>query len=144
MRKECKKQYIGIFIFLIILLCVGFLTLVVKAGNEKKAGNTKNSTYAVLYSIEPLPGMTKMDYEKIDLERSMQELIQLIVEDSNPVVTINNYNSSDSSETTVTVSLHINDGKDVSKENKEDIERFVLGCFNGLLRDNIIIKANEK
>lgn len=143
MRKECKKQYMGILIFLIILLCIGFLTLVVKAGNEKKAGNT---TYAMIYTMDDkdLPDMTRMDYQKNDLERSMQETIQLMVEDTNPIVTISNYNSSDCSETTVTVDLHINDGKDISKENKEDIERFVLGCFNGLLRDNIIIKANEK
>lgn len=141
MIKKCKKQYISILIFLIILLCIYFLTLGIKAGNEKNAGDT---TYG-LYTIEKsLPDMTKEDYQKIDLEARIGEVIQLIVEDSNPVVSISNYNSSDSSETTVTVILNINDRKDVSKEHKEDIERLISGCFNGLLQDNIIIKANEK
>lgn len=141
MRKKCKKQYICIFIFFIILLCAGFLILSVKAGNITYDTYDTCEAYTM---DKPLPDMTKMEYQKIDLERSMQDLIQLIVEDSSPAVTISNYNSSDSSETTVTVILHINDGKDISKENKGDIERFVLGCFNGLRRDNIIIKAKEK
>lgn len=142
MRKKCKKQYIGIFIFLIILLCVVFLTLGVKAGNEKKDGNT---TYDIFYTTEkPQPGMTKKDYQKKDLERAMQEVIQLIVEDSDPVVSISNYHFTDHSETTVSVILHTKDTNDVSEEQKEGIERFISGCFNEIPQDNIVIKVNEK
>ena len=81
----------------------------------------------------------KEDYQKADLERALQDAIQLIVEGSNPLVSIHNYDLEDHSETTVNVTLHTESYNEISEESRIAIENLIIGSFNGILKDNISI-----
>ena len=73
----------------------------------------------------------------------MQDVIQQMVEDSVPLVSIDNFSTEDSSDTTVTITLKSSYGNDIPKEQRENIENLVSGYFSGIPQENIIINGEE-
>ena len=89
--------------------------------------------------------MDDADKEKVkqaDLERSLQEVIQSIVEGSDSLVSIHDFNSADFSASAVSVTLYTDHGDDISKEQREGIERTISGSMDGLLKENITINIS--
>lgn len=69
----------------------------------------------------------------------LQDSIQSIAEGSNPLVSIDNFDVEDHSETTVVVTLYTEPYNEISEELRIAIENLILGSFNGILKDNISI-----
>ncbi len=135
MSKKYKKMYISILVFLVIFLCTGFLAL--SKRTEKDDITYENFT-------EYQSDLTKKEeYKKADQERRMQDVIQQMTEDSVPLVSIDNFSTEDSSDTTVTITLKSSYGNDIPKEQRENIENLVSGYFSGIPQENIIINGEE-
>lgn len=132
---KLKKMYVGILIFFLIFLCMGFLTL-------GKKDEKENITYENFKEYQS-DMMKKDDYKTTDLENKIQDSIQQVVEGSNPVVSINNYNSTDNTDTTVSVTFNSNYENGISMEQRETIENLLLKYFNGIMRENIIINVEN-
>lgn len=71
----------------------------------------------------------------------LQDAIQSIAEGSNPLVSINNFDTADHSKTTVDVTLHADSDNEISEESQIAIENLVSGSFDGILKDNISINV---
>ncbi len=85
----------------------------------------------------------KEDHQKADLEMKLQDTIQSVAEGSNPLVSINNFDTEDQSETTVAVTLYSNPGNEISEETQITIESLIEGYFHGLSKDNISINIES-
>ena len=83
----------------------------------------------------------KEDYKKAELERQLQNVIQEIIEGSDPLVSIHNFDLSDHSETTVAVTLYTDPFNEISEESQIVIENLILESFNGIVKDNISINV---
>ena len=127
MNVKHKKWYIVIFFFLIVILCAYFI-ISGKLNESRKLAderNTDNITYAQ-YMAGQQAEMDDADKEKVkqaDLERSLQEVIQSIVEGSDSLVSIHDFNSADFSASAVSVTLYTEQGNDISQEQRDGIVR---------------------
>ena len=65
----------------------------------------------------------KKKVKQADLERSLQEVIQSIVEGSDSLVSIHDFNSADFSASAVSVTLYTEQGNDISQEQRDGIVR---------------------
>lgn len=132
MEKKYRKRICLSIGLLIICISLGFIAdnfMSVDRNIEYESFNTEHKT-----------DMTKKeDYQKADLEKRLQYTIESIIEGSNPLVSIHNFNAADHSETTVTVKLYTDPCNEISEESRIAIENLILGSFNGILKDNISI-----
>ncbi len=148
MNVKHKKWYIVIFFFLIIVLCAYFMISGKLAEPRRSVSiENRNTTYATVKLHETsqqseIDDAKKEEYKQDDLERSLQEMIQLIVEGSDSQVSIQNFNSADASASAVSVTLYTDHGDDISKEQREGIERTISGGMDGLLKENITINIS--
>lgn len=146
MNKTRKKQYIVIFFFLIVVLCAYFMISGKLTESRKLADerNTDHITYEQ-FKTGQQAAMTEADKEKAkqaDLERSLQEVIQSIVEGSDSLVSIQDFNSADFSASAVSVTLYTEQGNDISQEQRDGIVRTIAGSMEGLPQDNITINIS--
>ncbi len=146
MNKTRKKQYIVIFFFLIVVLCAYFMISGKLTESRKLADerNTDHITYAQ-FKTGQQAAMTEADKEKMkqaDLERSLQEVIQSIVEGSDSQVSIQDFNSADFSASAVSVTLYTEQGNDISQEQRDGIVRTIAGSMEGLPQNNITINIS--
>ena len=132
MEKKYKKLVCVCISMFIICILTGFI-----ANNLVFADDdTKYESFDTEHETDM---SKKEDYQKADLERALQDAIQLIVEGSNPLVSIHNYDLEDHSETTVNVTLYAEPCNEISEESRAAIENMIMGSFNGISKDNISI-----
>mgnify|MGYP001090183821 CR=1 FL=1 len=132
MEKKYKKIVCVCISMFIICILTGFI-----ANNLVFADDdTKYESFDTEHETDM---SKKEDYQKADLERALQDAIQLIVEGSNPLVSIHNFDVADHSETTVAVTLYTESCNEISEESRIAIENLILGSFNGILKENISI-----
>ena len=132
MEKKYKKLVCVCISMFIICILTGFI-----ANNLVFADD--DTKYESFYTEHETDMNKKEDYQKADLERALQDAIQLIVEGSNPLVSIHNYDLEDHSETTVNVTLYAEPCNEISEESRAAIENMIMGSFNGISKDNISI-----
>lgn len=135
-----KEWYICVFAFIIIFVSVGFIVA------NKSSENNADIEYIEYESFAAAPQTDttkKEDYQKTDLEIRLQDTIQLMVEGSNPLVNIQNFNVADNTETTVSVTLYVNQDNSISEELRESIENLVLKSMNGMPRENVTINIKN-
>lgn len=132
MKKKYKKGICLCISLLIICISAGFLAVNLMSKDHDIEYETFNTDHKT--------DMTnKKDYQKADLEMKLQDTIQLIAEESNPSVSIHNFDTADHSETTVAVTLYTDPSNEISEDSQTEIENLILGSFNGILKDNISI-----
>ncbi len=146
MNEKRTKRYLVIFFFLIVVLCAYFMISgkSTESGNLADERNTSNTTYAQFKTGQQAI-LNEADKEKVkqaDLERSLQEVIQLIVEGSDSLVSIQDFNSADFSASAVSVTLYTEQGNDISQEQRDGIVRTIAGSMEGLPQDNITINIS--
>ena len=132
MEKKYKKIVCVCISLFIICVLIGFIAnnlVFADDDNKYESFDTEHETDM----------SKKEDYQKADLERALQDAIQLIVEGSNPLVSIHNYDLEDHSETTVNVTLYAEPCNEISEESRAAIENMIMGSFNGISKDNISI-----
>lgn len=132
MREKNRKR---------ICLCTGLFIICIAAGLITV--NLRSADRDIVYEsfdTEHQTDMTKKeDHQKADLEMKLQDTIQSVAEGSNPLVSINNFDTEDQSETTVAVTLYSDPGNEISEETQIAIENLIEGYFHGLSKDNISI-----
>ena len=69
-------------------------------------------------------------------------MIQSIVEGSDSLVSIQDFNSADFSASAVSVTLYTEQGNDISQEQRDGIVRTIAGSMDGLAQDNITINIS--
>ena len=125
MREKYRKR---------ICLCTGLFIICIAAGLITV--NLRSADRDIVYEsfdTEHQTDMTKKeDHQKADLEMKLQDTIQSIAEGSNPLVSINNFD-------TVAVTLYSDPGNEISEETQIAIENLIEGYFHGLSKDNISI-----
>ena len=147
MNETRKKRYIVIFFFLIVIVLCAYFMISGKLTESRKLAderNTDNITYAQFKEGQQ-EAMNEADKEKVkqaDLERSLQEVIQSIVEGSDSLVSIHDFNSADFSASAVSVTLYTEQGNDISQEQRDGIVRTIAGSMDGLAQDNITINIS--
>lgn len=132
MEKKIKKRIFLCISLFIICISARFIAVNLMATDdniEYESFNTEHKT-----------DMTKKtDYQRADLEMRLQDTIQSIVEGSDPLVSIHNYDTADHSETAVDVTLYTDSYNEISEESRSAIENLISGSFNGITKDNISI-----
>lgn len=134
-----KKWYICGIAALIICVSVGFITA------NKSSVNHTDTEYIEYESFSDTDAdMAKKDeYIRLELEARLQDTIQQMVEGCDPSVSIQNLNAEDDTETTASVTLNMDQGKDISDELLESVEILVLKSTNGLRQENININIKN-
>ena len=130
-KKYRKRVYLCISLFIICILA-GVMV-------DNLMSEDSNIEYENLNTEFKTDMTKKKDYQKADLEMKLQDSIQSIAEGSNPLVSIDNFDVEDHSETTVVVTLYTEPSNEISEELRVAIENLILGSFNGILKDNISI-----
>ena len=136
MLKKYQKRIILCISLFIICISAGLIAVNLMSGDgdmEYESLDTEHKTEMT----------QKKDYQKADLEMKLQDTIQSIAEGSNPLVSINNFDTEDQSETTVAVTLYTDPSNEITEESKIAVENLILGSFNGLLKDNISINVES-
>lgn len=136
MLKKYQKRIILCISLFIICISAGLIAVNLMSGDgdmEYESLDTEHKTEMT----------QKKDYQKADLEMKLQDTIQSIAEGSNPLVSINNFDLEDHSETTVAVTLYTDPSNEITEESKIAVENLILGSFNGLLKDNISINVES-
>lgn len=136
MLKKYQKRIILCISLFIICISAGLIAVNLMSGDgdmEYESLDTEHKTEMT----------QKKDYQKADLEMKLQDTIQSIAEESNPLVSINNFDLEDHSETTVAVTLYTDPSNEITEESKIAVENLILGSFNGLLKDNISINVES-
>ncbi|MCI9271567.1 MAG: hypothetical protein HFH11_10535 [Dorea sp.] len=132
MEKKYRKR---------VCLCISLFIICILAGVmvDNLMSEDSNIEYENLNTEFKTDMTKKKDYQKADLEMKLQDSIQSIAEGSNPLVSIDNFDVEDHSETTVVVTLYTEPSNEISEELRVAIENLILGSFNGILKDNISI-----
>ena len=132
MEKKYRKR---------VCLCISLFIICILAGVmvDNLMSEDSNIEYENLNTEFKTDMTKKKDYQKADLEMKLQDSIQSIAEGSNPLVSIDNFDVEDHSETTVVVTLYTEPYNEISEELRIAIENLILGSFNGILKDNISI-----
>ena len=132
MKKKYRKR---------VCICIGLFIICILAGvmTDNLMSEDCNIEYENLNTEFKTDMTKKKDYQKADLEMKLQDSIQSIAEGSNPLVSIDNFDVEDHSETTVVVTLYTEPSNEISEELRVAIENLILGSFNGILKDNISI-----
>ena len=132
MEKKYRKR---------VCLCISLFIICILAGVmvDNLMSEDSNIEYENLNTEFKTDMTKKKDYQKADLEMKLQDTIQSIAEGSNPLVSIDNFDVEDHSETTVVVTLYTEPSNEISEELRVAIENLILGSFNGILKDNISI-----
>ncbi|MCI8940139.1 MAG: hypothetical protein HFH12_09135 [Dorea sp.] len=132
MEKKYRKRVCLCISLFIICILVGVMV-------DNLMSEDSNIEYESLNTESKTDMTKKKDYQKADLEMKLQDSIQSIAEGSNPLVSIDNFDVEDHSETTVVVTLYTEPYNEISEELRIAIENLILGSFNGILKDNISI-----
>ena len=132
MEKKYRKR---------VCLCISLFIICILAGVmvDNLMSEDSNIEYENLNTEFKTDMTKKKDYQKADLEMKLQDSIQSIAEGSNPLVSIDNFDVEDHSETTVVVTLYTEPSNEISEELRIAIENLIIGSFNGILKDNISI-----
>ena len=136
MEKKYRKR---------VCLCISLFIICILAGVmvDNLMSEDSNIEYENLNTEFKTDMTKKKDYQKADLEMKLQDSIQSIAEGSNPLVSIDNFDVEDHSETTVVVTLYTEPSNEISEELRVAIENLILGSFNGILKDNISIDIEQ-
>lgn len=132
MEKKYKKRICFGVSLVIICILAGLIAVHVMSADgdvEYERFNTEHKTDM----------SKKRDYQKADLEMKLQDTIRLMVEGSDPLISIHNFDSADHSETTVDVTLYTDPHNEISEESKTAVENLISGSIDGILKDNISI-----
>lgn len=134
-EKYKKRIFLSISLFIICISAVFIAVNVMSADDdiEYESFDTEHKTDIT----------KKEDYKKAELERQLQNVIQEIIEGSDPLVSIHNFDVEDSSETTVDVTLYTDQGNEISEESQIAVEKMILESINGMSEDNISINIER-
>lgn len=133
-----------------ILIISVFILLLISCGKEQPYDSVeekilqKESLDIIMESQgEEISSDKKNEYIREDLEKRLQETIQLMYENVEPQISIQNLYAEDRTEVTVSVTLYIEPDDEVSEDMQEAIKRLVSGSIDGISPENISISMTH-
>lgn len=129
-----------------ILIISVFALLLISCGKEQPYDSAeekilqKESLDIITESqSEEISSDKKNEYKREELEKRLQDVIQLMYENVEPRISIQNLYAEDRTEVTASVTLYIEPDKEVSEDMQEAIEKLVSGSIDEISPENISI-----
>lgn len=133
-----------------ILIISVFTLLLVSCGKEQPYDSVeekilqKKSLDIIMESQgEEISSDKKNEYIREELEKRLQETIQLMYENVEPQISIQNLYAEDRTEVTASVTLYIGPDDEVSEDMQKAIKRLVSGSIDEISPENISIRMTH-